>query len=74
MLPDELDERLRHEARRRGVSIGDVARTALDAQVPRLSQGPLSFFSVGASNEDDVSERVDEFVRSAVTRRHRVED
>jgi hypothetical protein len=70
MLPDDVDERLRLEARRRGSSIADVAREAIDRQLPRPSaDGRLSFFSVGGGSPADVSERVDEFVGNAVARR-----
>jgi hypothetical protein len=71
MLPDDLDARLRLEARRRGSSIADVAREAIDRQLPQPSaDGHLSFFSIGEGSPADVSERVDEFVAQAVSRRH----
>ncbi len=70
MLPDELDVRLRHEARRRGVSIAEVARDAIDQQLPNAPEsGRLSFFAIGAGDPDDVSERVDEFVARSIDRR-----
>jgi hypothetical protein len=70
MLPDDVDARLRHEARRRGVSIADVAREALDRHLPPPpAEGRLSFFAVGDGSPPDASERVDEFVREAVARR-----
>jgi Ribbon-helix-helix protein, copG family len=70
MLPDEVDARLRLEARRRGSSIADVAREAIDRQLPHPSaDGRLSFFSVGEGSRADVSERVEEFVGKAVARR-----
>lgn len=71
MLPDDLDARLRLEARRRGSSIADVAREAIDRQLPQPSaDGRLSFFSIGEGSPVDASERVDEFVAKAVSRRH----
>lgn len=70
MLPDEVDARLRREARRLGVSVAEVARQAIERHVPAESAGPLSFFAVGDGEPDDVSERVDEFVGEAVNRRH----
>jgi hypothetical protein len=70
MLPDDVDARLRLEARRRGSSIADVAREAIERQLPQPSaDGRLSFFSVGEGSPADVSERVDEFVAKAVGRR-----
>jgi hypothetical protein len=71
MLPDELDARIRREAKRRGVSIADIAREAIEQHVPAPpSSGRLSFFDIGEGEPDDVSERVDEFVREAINRRH----
>jgi Ribbon-helix-helix protein, copG family len=70
MLPDDVDARLRLEARRRGSSIADVAREAIDRQLaPGPTEGSLSFFSVGEGSPADASERVDELVGKAVARR-----
>ena len=45
---DELDDRLRLEARRRGTSIADVAREAIERQLPPAPEpGELSFFAIG---------------------------
>jgi hypothetical protein len=70
MLPDEVDARLRLEARRRGSSIADVAREAIERQLPPPpTEGSLSFFSIGEGTPWDASERVDELVAKAVARR-----
>jgi ribbon-helix-helix CopG family protein len=70
MLPDEVDARLRLEARRRGSSIADVAREAIEQQLPPApAEGSLSFFSIGEGSPRDASERVDELVAKAVARR-----
>lgn len=70
LIPDDLDARLRMEAARRGVSLAEVSREALEAYLAtQTAPGPLGFFSVGEGAPDDVSERVDEFVAEAV-RRH----
>ena len=70
MLPAGLDERLRREARRRGVSIADVAREALECHLPDPPAAVPGFFAIGDGGPEDVSERVDEFVADAVSRRH----
>ena len=71
MLPDELDERLRLEARRRGSSIADVARDAIDRQLPPAPKpGELTFFDVGDGDPNDVSDHVDEHVARAIRRKH----
>jgi hypothetical protein len=71
MLPDDVDARLRREAKRRGVSIADVAREAIDRHVasPR-SDGRLGFFAIGEGSSPDDSERVDELLGDAFRRRH----
>lgn len=72
MLPDELDARIRLEARRRGVSIADIAREAIEQHVPdRTVAGRLGFFAIGGGEPADASERVDELVGKAIARRHR---
>lgn len=71
MLPDDLDARLRHEARRRGVSIADVARHAIEDQLPEPPpDGTLSFFAIGAGGPPDASRHVEELVAPAIGRRH----
>jgi hypothetical protein len=71
MLPDELDVRLRLEAKRRSVSIADIAREAIDEHVPAARpEGGLSFFAIGEGGPPDASERVDEIVGDAMARRY----
>ena len=69
MLPDDLDARLRLEARRRGVSVARVAREAIERELPPQTDGHLSFFAVGDGAPSDASERVDELVAERVERR-----
>jgi hypothetical protein len=70
MLPEDLDARLRHEARRRGSSVADVTRDALLSFLPEApKEGRLSFFAIGEGSPSDASERVDELVGKAVVPR-----
>ncbi|MEW6583650.1 MAG: ribbon-helix-helix protein, CopG family [Actinomycetota bacterium] len=73
MLPDDLDARLRLEARRRGVPVAEVVREAVERHLPAAAAPgePLSFFAVGEGGPADASERVDEHVHRAVRRRRR---
>lgn len=72
LITDELDARLRMEAARRGVSLAEVWREALEAYLaPRASPGTLGFLAVGDGGPADVSERVGDFVTEAVRRRSR---
>jgi hypothetical protein len=70
MLPDDLDDRLRLEARRRGSSIADVARDAIERHLPPAPDpGNLGFFAIGEGGPKDASERVDEHVGKAIRRK-----
>jgi hypothetical protein len=69
MLPDDVDARLRTEARRRGVSVAQLVREAVEGAIPAPQPGrPLGFFAVGEGGPADASERVDEYVGRAVRR------
>jgi hypothetical protein len=70
MLSNDLDARLRHEARRRGVSIADVARQAIEEQLQPPQDGALSFFAIGAGDPPDAARHTEDFVVSAIGRRH----
>jgi predicted DNA-binding protein len=69
MLPDDVDARLRLEARRRGQSIARVAREAIERELPAPTDGRLGFFAVGDGSPRDASERVDELVADGIRRR-----
>lgn len=70
ILPDEIEARLRREARRRGTSIAEVAREALAAYLPTPPQGRLGFTAISEADAGDLSERVDEIVSEEIARRH----
>jgi hypothetical protein len=62
-LPDELDARLRREAERRGTTISQLTREAIDAY---LGGGPgrrtLRVAGAGNSGRSDISQRVDQYL------------
>ena len=66
-LPDDLDARLRHEAQRRGVTVSQLTReaiqTLLDAPPGRRR---LLAAGTGASGQADISERIEEILASEV--------
>jgi predicted transcriptional regulator len=64
-LPDELDARLRHEAQRRGVTISDVTREAIEEHIGRRR---LLAAGAGRSGAGDVSVRIEEIPRAEVQR------
>lgn len=64
-LPDELDARLRHEARRRGVTVSALTREAIERLLAAPTGGRrLLAAGAGASGRSDVSERIEEILAS----------
>lgn len=62
-IPDALDARLRHEAQRRGVTISEVNRDALEAYlVGKSGHRRLGAAGAGHSGSTDVSERIEEIL------------
>jgi hypothetical protein len=77
MLPDDLAARLRYEARRRGVSLADVAREAIGSYLPApTGEEPLSFIGLGdgepplSDASEPVSGDVEAVVGELIGRRH----
>jgi predicted DNA-binding protein len=59
-LPDDLDARLRHEAERRGVTVSQLTREAIEAHLGgSRERRKLLAASAGASGHDDISERIE---------------
>lgn len=72
MLPDDVDARVRLEARRRGVPVAQIVREAIADHLPAQEPGrSLGFFAVGDVDPVDGSERVDDLVRIAMARQRR---
>lgn len=70
MLPDDVLARLRQEARRRGVSVAEIVREAIDGHVNEPSAPrALAFFAAGEGGPPDASEHVDEYVAAALRTR-----
>lgn len=71
MLPDDVEARLRLEARRRSVPIAEIVREAVERHLPVAEPGrPLAFFAIGDNGPVDGAENVDDYVRAVVRRRH----
>lgn len=62
-LPDELDLRLRLEARRRGLTISDLTREAIETHLDSRGRRRLLAAGSGASRRPDISERIEEILR-----------
>jgi len=65
-LPDELDARLRHEAQRRGSTIAEVTRAALEAHLGIGERRRFDAAAAGRSGHSDISERIEEIIRAEV--------
>jgi hypothetical protein len=67
-LPDDLDARLRHEAERRGITVSELTREAIESHLvgasPRRRLG-----KPGRSGRSDVSVRIEEILRSELAGR-----
>lgn len=62
-LPDELDSRLRHEAKRRGMTVSELTREAIETHLgvtPRRRH--LAGAGAGRSGRPDISERIEEIL------------
>jgi predicted transcriptional regulator len=67
-IPDELDARLRHEAQRRGVTIADVTRAALEEHLDIGRRRRLGAKAAGHSGRSDISERIEEIISAETSR------
>ena len=69
-ITEALDARLRHEAARRGMTISEVTREALETFLADDQRGRrrLRAAAAGHSGRSDVSERIEEILASEVER------
>ena len=63
-LSDEIDARLRHEAERRGITISELTREAIQNHLG--AQRTLGAAAAGHSGRCDVSERIEEILANEV--------
>jgi predicted transcriptional regulator len=70
-LPDDLDARLRHEAKRRGVTVSALTREAIETLLD-APQGRRRLLGAGAgaSGRADISERIEEILAGEVGSSH----
>jgi predicted transcriptional regulator len=77
-IPDDLDLRLRHEAERKGITVSEVVRTAIEAHLSVDRRGRLEATAgrrlAGGrtfdSGRSDISERIEEILRDEWTDPH----
>jgi hypothetical protein len=68
-IPDELDARLRHEAKRRGMTISEVVREALEARLGEGRRRLLDSAGTFRSGRGDISERIEELLAEDASQR-----
>jgi predicted transcriptional regulator len=69
-LPDDLDTQLRHEAARRGITISELTREAVETHLAARTGRRRRLLAAGAgrSGHSDVSERIEEILAAEVRR------
>ncbi len=67
-LPDELDARLRQEAQRRGITVSELTRAAIEEHVGSGGRRKLGAAAAGRSGRTDISERIEEIIASEIGR------
>ena len=65
-LTDDLDARLRHEAARRGTTIAELTREAIEAHLSIGNRRRLLATGAGRSGQNDVSERIEDILRQEI--------
>jgi predicted transcriptional regulator len=67
-LSDEIDARLRHEASRRGITIAEVTREAIEAHLGGGGRRRLIAEKAGRSGRRDTARRIEEIIRREARR------
>jgi predicted DNA-binding protein len=67
-ISNALDARLRYEAERRGKTVSELTREALDAYLGTGKRRKLLAAAAGASGQNDISVRIEEILASEVAR------
>lgn len=65
-LPDNVDARLRHEAARRGTTISELTREAIEVHLGVGGRRRLLAAGAGRGGRDDISERIEEILRREI--------
>jgi hypothetical protein len=67
-LSDELDARLRHEAARRGTTVSEVTREAIESHLGGGGRRSLIAAKAGRSGHTSTSRRIEEILRREAAR------
>jgi hypothetical protein len=70
-LPDDLDALLRHEAARRGVTVSELTREAIQHHLGRpRGRRTLMAAGAGSSGQHDISVRIEEILAGELSSAH----
>jgi predicted transcriptional regulator len=67
-LPDDLDARLRKEARRRGTTVSDVTRAAIESHLGGRRRRLLGAGAGRSSGRTDTARRIEEIIQQGIRR------
>jgi predicted transcriptional regulator len=67
-ISDELDAKLRHEAERKGKTVSELTREALESYLEVGPRRKLRAAAAGASGRDDISVRIEEILAGEAAR------
>lgn len=67
-LPNDLDAKLRHEAARRGLTIAEVTREAIEVHLGSVTERRLIGAKAGRSGHHDTARRIEEILREEARR------
>jgi len=67
-LPDDVDARLRHEASRRGTTIAEITREAIETHLGGGSRRRFIAAKAGRSGRRDTARRIEEIIRREARR------
>jgi len=67
-LPDDVDAKLRHEASRRGTTIAEITREAIEAHLGGGGRRRLIAAKAGRSGRRDTARRIEEIIRREARR------
>ena len=67
-LPDDLDARLRHEARRRGMTVSELTREAISNHLAEGARRRLLGARAGRSGTADTARRIEEILAEEIRR------
>jgi predicted transcriptional regulator len=67
-LSNEVDAKLRHEASRRGMTISEITREAIEAHLGGSGRRRLIAAKAGRSGRSDTARRIEEIIRREARR------